>query len=185
MGLTASYEEFLADPKVRQRQFTAPEAEDLNDAASFSRHFRQDAERGRVKFLIGPDRDLVTITKVAKERPMTDGLKASDDASKAVQKTPWRVSLAAMERRIATEEYLYPKSIPHMTICVIVLDNGYALQGMSTPADPANFNEELGKKFAREDALRKMWPLEAYVMRDHLSGNTVLNDGVADRRWQE
>jgi hypothetical protein len=110
-----------------------------------------------------------------------DSLQASDDRSKAVQQTPWRVSLEAMKRRVSTVEYLHPESIPHMTICVILLNNGYALQGMSAPADPANYNEKLGEEFAYEDALRKMWPLEAYVMRDMLTDS--IDVFAPNERW--
>jgi hypothetical protein len=110
---------------------------------------------------------------------MTDALTATDDRSKAVQKTPWRVSLESMKRQVASVEYIYPKSIPHMTIAVVLLHNGYALQGMSAPADPENFNEKLGQDYAYEDALKKLWPLEAYVMRDAMSGKVQ----VEEDRW--
>lgn len=109
----------------------------------------------------------------------TPSLNESNDRSKAVQKTPWRVDLGMMKARVASVEYIHPNSIPHMTIAIVVLDNGYALQGMSAPADAANFNAKLGEEYAYEDAMRKMWPLEAYVMRDVLSGNATVNDG----RW--
>lgn len=111
----------------------------------------------------------------------TPSLDATDATSKAVQKTPWRVSLDVMKARVHSVEYIYPQSIPHMTVCVVVLDNGYALQGMSAPADPENFNEEKGKEFAYEDALRKLWPLEAYVMREFLTGAVEIHD--PNGRW--
>lgn len=112
---------------------------------------------------------------------MTDALTATDDRSKAVQKTPWRVSLDGMKKQVVSVEYLYPASIPHMTIAVVVLKNGYALQGMSAPADPANFNEKLGQEYAYEDAMKKLWPLEAYVMRDVMSGLVEIHD--PEHRW--
>jgi hypothetical protein len=111
----------------------------------------------------------------------TPSLQNSDDRSAAVQKTPWRVSLESMKNRVASVEYIYPVSIQHMTIAIVILDNGYALQGMSAPADPENFNEKLGQEYAYEDAMRKMFSLEAYVMRDYLSGNVVIHD--PDSRW--
>lgn len=110
---------------------------------------------------------------------MTDALTATDERAKAVQKTPWRVSLEALKEKVSNVEYIYPTSIPHMTICVILLDNGYALQGMSAPADPENFNEKLGQDYAYEDALKKMWALEAYVMRDAIAGLIDVNED----RW--
>jgi len=113
----------------------------------------------------------------------TPSLEATDASSAAVQVTPWRVSLDMMKKRVASVEYIYPKSIPHMTIAIVLLDNGYALQGMSAPADAANFNEEKGKEFAYEDAMRKLWPLEAYVMRDYLSCNVVGVHTSPQERW--
>lgn len=110
-----------------------------------------------------------------------DSLQNSDDRSRAVQKTPWRVSLEGMKARVSTVEYIHPNSIPHMTIAVIMLDNGYALQGMSAPADPANFNEKLGEEYAYEDAMRKLWPLEAYVMRDAMTGAVTIDN--PQLRW--
>ena len=40
--------------------------------------------------------------------------------------------------------------------------------GKSAPASPANFNPELGAKFAYEDAVRQVWQLEGYLLREQL-----------------
>ncbi len=106
-------------------------------------------------------------------------LEEPNERSKAVQKTPWRVDLAALKARVANVEYIHPASIPHMTIAVVLLDNGYALQGMSAPADPENFNEKLGQEYAYEDAMKKLWPLEAYLMREVMAGGAT----VDPQRW--
>jgi hypothetical protein len=98
-----------------------------------------------------------------------DSLRLSDDASRAVQKTPNRVSLDSMIEKIASEEYIHPTSLPGMTFCVMLMANGFAVVGKSAPADPANFNAELGRKFAREDAIRQLWPLEGYALRERLA----------------
>lgn len=113
----------------------------------------------------------------------TPNLDASNEQSKTVQKTPWRVDLGKMKSQVATVEYIHPESIPHMTIAIVLLKNGYALDGMSAPADADNFNEELGKQYAYEAAMRKLWPLEAYVMRDYLSGRTTGVQVSPDDRW--
>lgn len=106
----------------------------------------------------------------------TPCLDETNERSKVVQKTPWRVDLASMKLRVASTEYIHPESIPHATIAIVILDNGYALQGWSAPADPSNFNADLGKQYAYEDAMRKMWPLEAYVMRDAMAGAVTVNN---------
>lgn len=46
-----------------------------------------------------------------------------------------------------------------VTVCCIKLHNGYYVGGESACTDPANFNEELERKNAYEDALRKIWAL--------------------------
>lgn len=111
----------------------------------------------------------------------TPGLDETNQRSKHVQKTPWRVDLESMKARVASVEYIHPDSIKHATMAIVILDNGYALQGWSAPADPENFNADLGKQYAYEDAMRKMWPLEAYVMRDAMTGHA----SVSPERWAQ
>ena len=102
---------------------------------------------------------------------MTDyeGLKATDDASKAVQKTPNRVTLDSLMQRIEQEEYIHPTTIPHMTICILLIENGFAVVGKSAPADPSNFNPQLGGQFAKEDAIKQLWGYEGYLLAEKLS----------------
>jgi hypothetical protein len=111
----------------------------------------------------------VTVMNYDKDYTETPSLQASDDASAAVQRTKNRITLDHIKSRVEGVEYINPPSIPHMTIAIVVLDNGYAVVGKSTPADAANFDETLGKQFAYEDALRAVWPLEAYLLREALS----------------
>ena len=108
--------------------------------------------------------------KQRKNRTGLSSVAISDAESAAKQKTPNRVTLDSMLKRIVKEEYIFPASIKHMTIVVLLLDNGFALVGKSSPADPDNFDKELGEKFAKEDAIRQMWAFEAYVLREKLSG---------------
>jgi hypothetical protein len=55
-----------------------------------------------------------------------------------------------------------------LTICILVLRNGFVVIGKSAPASPENFDEEKGKTFAREDAIRQLWPLMGFALRDRL-----------------
>ncbi|MED5548980.1 MAG: Gp49 family protein [Pseudomonadota bacterium] len=97
------------------------------------------------------------------------GLEQTDAESAAVQKTPHRVSLESIKEKISGVEYLHPNALPTMTIAVVTMKNGYAIVGKSAPADPENFNPELGCKFAYEDAVRQIWPLEGYALRERLA----------------
>jgi len=55
-----------------------------------------------------------------------------------------------------------------LTFCVLVLQNGFTVTGESACASPENFNEELGRKIARQNAIQKMWPLMGYALREKL-----------------
>ena len=103
------------------------------------------------------------------DRTGLSSVRMTDDESRAVQKTPNRVSLDSILAKIRHEQYINPVVLPHMTICVLVLENGFAIVGQSAPADSGNFNPELGKKFAMEDAIRQIWKFEGYALREKLS----------------
>ena len=118
---------------------------------------------------INTGRERMEDDQARKTRTGLSSLEITDKESAAVQKTEHRVTLESLLAKIEHEEYIYPVSITHMTICVMLTDNGFAIVGKSAPADPENFDEALGRKFAREDALRQMWPLEAYLLREILS----------------
>lgn len=96
-------------------------------------------------------------------------LQSGEDLAAAVQKTPNRVTLESIEAKDECEEYVNPLNVPHLTICILVLANGFSCVGTSAPADPANFDLEAGRQFARADALRKVWPLEGYLLRQELA----------------
>lgn len=105
-----------------------------------------------------------------------DSLRTTDDASKAVQKTPNRVTLDSLLEKIVHVEYVRPINLRHMTIAVVLMQNGFAVVGKSAPADPENYNKELGEQFAKEDAVRQLWQLEGYALRERLYGAQVTED---------
>lgn len=55
-----------------------------------------------------------------------------------------------------------------LTFCVIALKNGFTVTGESACASPENFNAELGRKIARENAINKIWMLEGYLLKQKL-----------------
>jgi hypothetical protein len=61
-----------------------------------------------------------------------------------------------------------PASLKLLTFCVLVLRNGYTVHGTSACASPENFNAELGRRIAKEDAMRQVWPLMGYALRERL-----------------
>ena len=108
-----------------------------------------------------------------------DSLEITKAAAAAVAVAP-RVTLDSIKDKIAAQ-YTFtadkiggfgvplvpPLSI--LTICILVMQNGFTVIGKSAPASPENFNAELGTKFAYEDAVRQLWPLEGYALRERLS----------------
>ena len=57
-----------------------------------------------------------------------------------------------------------------LTICVLVLRNGFTVTGESACASPENFDRQRGIERAREKAVEKLWPLLGFRLRDTLSG---------------
>ena len=56
-----------------------------------------------------------------------------------------------------------------LTFCVLVLKNGFTVTGESACASPENFDAEIGRKIARENAVQKMWPLMGYELKSKLT----------------
>lgn len=57
----------------------------------------------------------------------------------------------------------------HITICVLILRNGTKLVGVNEgPVSPKNFDPEIGRRYAREVAVRQAWPLLGYVLRERI-----------------
>ncbi len=55
-----------------------------------------------------------------------------------------------------------------LTFCVLVLRNGFTVTGESACASPENFDAEIGRKIARENAEQKVWPLMGYALKQQL-----------------
>jgi hypothetical protein len=62
-----------------------------------------------------------------------------------------------------------PKELETLSICLLVMKNGFTVIGKAAPASPENFNRELGRTYAYEDAVRQLWPLMGFALRDKLA----------------
>lgn len=56
-----------------------------------------------------------------------------------------------------------------LTFCVLVLRNGFTVTGESACASPENFDADIGRRIARENAVQKVWPLLGFRLRDKLA----------------
>lgn len=91
-----------------------------------------------------------------------------------------RITPADIEANIVNEYYFIAgnaieNAIPEhfetldcLTFCVLVLKNGFTVTGESVCASPANFDAELGRKIARQNAINKVWPLMGYELKQRL-----------------
>lgn len=72
-------------------------------------------------------------------------------------------------------------SLGLLTFCVLVLRNGFTVTGESACASPENFNAEIGRRIARENAAEKIWPLLGFRLRDELARPVLTEaDAAAD-----
>ncbi|ABK54416.1 gp48 [Escherichia phage N4] len=81
-----------------------------------------------------------------------------------------------MAKAVENEAVLIPedhlKALSTTTVCALVLSNGFTITGKSACVDPNTFNEELGKKYAYEQAVDKVWELEGYLLKQNLHEKT-------------
>lgn len=61
------------------------------------------------------------------------------------------------------------RALSLLTFCVLVLRNGFTVTGESACASPENFDAELGRRIARQNAVNKVWPLMGYELRSKLA----------------
>lgn len=80
-----------------------------------------------------------------------------------------RITPSDIDACIVSEQYyVFPQTT--FTVCLLTLKNGYTVCGESACASPENFDPEIGRKIARENARNKIWALEGYALRNRLSG---------------
>lgn len=65
------------------------------------------------------------------------------------------------------------KPMETLTFCVLVLENGFTVTGESACASPENFDAEIGRKIAFENARNKIWLLEGYLLKQHLYNYSI------------
>ena len=73
-----------------------------------------------------------------------------------------------LKNLIEREDYIRHESST-TTVCFLTLKNGFVVTGQSACIDPANFNEEIGRTVAYDDAFDKLWELEGYHQKVLLS----------------
>lgn len=55
-----------------------------------------------------------------------------------------------------------------VTICIIILENGFKVEGTSACVDPSRYNEAIGRKEAYDNAFEKIWEKEGYLLKQKM-----------------
>jgi len=85
-----------------------------------------------------------------------------------------KVTKGSIEEKIANTRYLFDGVL---TICIIEMKNGFKATGKAAPASPENFDPEVGKRYAYEDAFRSLWPVEGYLLCELLHSAKLAQGG--------
>jgi hypothetical protein len=109
-------------------------------------------------------------------------------------KTAPRVTPADIEANIVCERYFTaadgvygamiqtgktlecPAVFELLTFGVLVLRNGFTVTGESACASPENFDAEIGRKIARQNAVQKIWPLMGYELKERLHATALYGE---------
>jgi hypothetical protein len=87
----------------------------------------------------------------------------------AEEQTIPRITPEIIDKRIVRVKYYqFPDST--VMICAIELTNGYHVIGEAGCSSPLTFDETIARRISFDDARRKIWPLEGYVLRNELKG---------------
>ena len=107
-----------------------------------------------------------------------------------------RVTLSELEANIVAENYINlgkaaealgqpaTEGMHLTTLCVLTLKNGFTVSGQSACASPDRYDEQIGNEFAKREAVRAIWPLMGYALKEKLhndyAGNSIRIDPVED-----
>jgi hypothetical protein len=105
-----------------------------------------------------------------------NSLQATEAEAATLEVAP-RVRLSDIEAAIA-ERYDFTAAdavrsldptLRLLSICILKMSNGFMVVGKSAPASPENFDAGFGRKLAYEDAVRQLWPLMGFALRERLA----------------
>ena len=54
------------------------------------------------------------------------------------------------------------------TSCFLTLKNGFIVEGFSSCVSLSNYSKELGEQYSYEDAFKKLWLLEGYLLKEKI-----------------
>ena len=115
-----------------------------------------------------PDTSDAGIERLIQTKGKTAARVTPQDIERAITSEHYFTAGQAVEQQTAPHEQI-PTSLYLLTFCVLTLRNGFTVTGESACASPENFDAEIGRAIARENAVQKIWPLLGYELRTKLA----------------
>lgn len=79
-----------------------------------------------------------------------------------------RLTPALIDSKVKAVVYhVFPGSC--LTVCCMTLKNDFTVTGESACVSPENFDKEIGRSIAFEQARNKIWMLEGYLLKQRLA----------------
>lgn len=85
------------------------------------------------------------------------------------------------KRDNGVEVFDAPLPLQTLTFCILTLENGFTVTGESACASPENFDAEIGKKIAYDNAREKIWLLEGYLLKEKLNHQIKIQEHFASQ----
>lgn len=85
------------------------------------------------------------------------------------------------KRDNGVEVFDAPLPLQTLTFCILTLENGFTVTGESACASPENFDPEIGKKIAYDNAREKIWLLEGYLLKEKLNHQIKIQEHFASQ----
>ena len=81
---------------------------------------------------------------------------------------PNTVTKERLDELVSQSKVEYAVFGKKLTVAVITLPNNFKVTGEASCVDAKNFNKELGETYALENAIKKLWELEGYLLAERL-----------------
>lgn len=86
---------------------------------------------------------------------------------------PNTVTKEQLDDLVARSKVEYAVFGKKLTVAVITLPSKFKVTGEASCVDAKNFNKELGETYALENAIKKLWELEGYLLAERLHRRTL------------
>lgn len=114
-----------------------------------------------------PDTSDAGIERLIQTKGKTAARVTPQDIERAITSEHYFTAGQAVEQQTAPHEQI-PTSLYLLTFCVLTLRNGFTVTGESACVSPENFDVQIGRAIARQNAVQKIWPLLGFALKERL-----------------